>query len=69
MLVLRDMGAQVDYLVPDRFRMAMDLLLPFAEPAHHYQLDLLITVDNGISSHATIVDAKAPALRHASDYY
>ncbi|EPO0922063.1 DHH family phosphoesterase, partial [Acinetobacter baumannii] len=55
MLVLRDMGAQVDYLVPDRFKYGYGLTPAIAELAHHtYQPDLLITVDNGISSHAGV---------------
>ncbi|MGQ1129709.1 single-stranded-DNA-specific exonuclease RecJ [Acinetobacter baumannii] len=60
MLVLRDMGAQVDYLVPDRFKYGYGLTPAIAELAHHtYQPDLLITVDNGISSHAGVDAAHA----------
>lgn len=59
-LVLRDMGAQVDYLVPDRFKYGYGLTPAIAELAHRtYQPDLLITVDNGISSHAGVDSAHA----------
>ncbi|MFW1836889.1 DHH family phosphoesterase, partial [Acinetobacter baumannii] len=35
MLVLREMGAQVDYLVPDRFKYGYGLTPAIAELAHH----------------------------------
>ena len=39
-LVLRDMGAQVDYLVPDRFKYGYGLTPAIAELAHQtYQPD------------------------------
>ncbi|OUY07812.1 single-stranded-DNA-specific exonuclease RecJ [Acinetobacter populi] len=54
-LALRDMGAQVDYIVPDRFKYGYGLTPAIAELAYQrYQPDLLITVDNGISSHAGV---------------
>lgn len=54
-LVLRDMGAKVEYLVPDRFKYGYGLTPAIAELADHtFQPDLLITVDNGISSHAGV---------------
>lgn len=60
MLVLRDMGAQVEYLVPDRFKYGYGLTPAIAELAHQtYLPDLLITVDNGISSHAGVEAAQA----------
>ncbi|RZG88185.1 single-stranded-DNA-specific exonuclease RecJ [Acinetobacter venetianus] len=59
-LVLKEMGALVDYLVPDRFKYGYGLTPKIAELAHAtYQPDLLITVDNGISSHAGVEMAQA----------
>lgn len=60
MLVLQEMGAKVEYLVPDRFKYGYGLTPAIAELAQHsYQPDLLITVDNGISSHAGVETAQA----------
>lgn len=54
-LVLREMGAKVDYIVPDRFKYGYGLTPAIAELAYQqFQPDLLITVDNGISSHAGV---------------
>ncbi len=51
-LALRDMGAHVDYLVPDRFKYGYGLTPAIADLAFaNFTPDLLITVDNGISSH------------------
>ncbi|ENU93249.1 single-stranded-DNA-specific exonuclease RecJ [Acinetobacter vivianii] len=59
-LVLKEMGAKVDYLVPDRFKYGYGLTPAIAELAQQsYQPDLLITVDNGISSHAGVETAQA----------
>lgn len=59
-LVLQDMGARVEYLVPDRFKYGYGLTPAIAELAKQsYQPDLLITVDNGISSHAGVDTAQA----------
>ncbi|EXB47912.1 single-stranded-DNA-specific exonuclease RecJ [Acinetobacter sp. 1000160] len=59
MLVLQEMGAKVEYLVPDRFKYGYGLTPAIAELAQHsYQPDLLITVDNGISSHAGVETAQ-----------
>lgn len=59
-LVLKEMGAQVEYLVPDRFKYGYGLTPAIAELAwQSYQPDLLITVDNGISSHAGVEKAQA----------
>ncbi|WP_312050197.1 single-stranded-DNA-specific exonuclease RecJ [Acinetobacter courvalinii] len=59
-LVLQEMGAKVDYLVPDRFKYGYGLTPAIAELAQHsYQPELLITVDNGISSHAGVETAQA----------
>jgi single-stranded-DNA-specific exonuclease len=51
-LALREMGAKVDYLVPNRFKYGYGLTPAIADlAAQRYQPALLITVDNGISSH------------------
>jgi len=47
---LRDMGAQVDYLVPNRFEFGYGLTPELVELAARRHPDLLITVDNGIAS-------------------
>ncbi|ENW07165.1 single-stranded-DNA-specific exonuclease RecJ [Acinetobacter beijerinckii] len=59
-LVLKEMGARVEYLVPDRFKYGYGLTPAIADLAKQtYQPDLLITVDNGISSHAGVETAHA----------
>lgn len=59
-LVLKEMGANVEYLVPDRFKYGYGLTPKIAELAQQtYQPDLLITVDNGISSHVGVETAQA----------
>ena len=51
MLALRMMGAaQVDYLIPNRFDYGYGLSPEIVELAHQQGAELLITVDNGISS-------------------
>ena len=48
---LKDMGvANVNYLVPDRFRFGYGLSKEIVEVARQFSPDLLITVDNGIAS-------------------
>ncbi len=47
---LRQMGATVDYLVPDRFTLGYGLSPEVAQLAAARQPDLVITVDNGIAS-------------------
>jgi single-stranded-DNA-specific exonuclease len=60
MLALREMGANVEYLVPDRFKYGYGLTPKIADLAFEkYQPDLLITVDNGISSHAGVTQAQS----------
>lgn len=50
--VLRQMGALVDFLVPDRFKFGYGLTPQIVEHgAALYRPNLIITVDNGISSH------------------
>ncbi|MEQ1368174.1 single-stranded-DNA-specific exonuclease RecJ [Acinetobacter schindleri] len=59
LLALRDMGAQVDYLVPDRFKYGYGLTPAIADLAFaSFTPDLLITVDNGISSHDGVKQAQ-----------
>ncbi|MCE1271380.1 MAG: single-stranded-DNA-specific exonuclease RecJ [Acinetobacter sp.] len=59
-LALKEMGANVEYLVPDRFKYGYGLTPKIAELAKQsYQPDILITVDNGISSHAGVETAQA----------
>ncbi len=58
-LTLRDMGANVEYLVPDRFKYGYGLTAAIADLAFvNFTPDLLITVDNGISSHAGVKQAQ-----------
>jgi single-stranded-DNA-specific exonuclease len=47
---LRMFGAQVDYLVPDRFKLGYGLSPELVDLASQRKPDLLITVDNGIAS-------------------
>ena len=64
LLVLRDMGADVEYLVPDRFKYGYGLTPAIADLAfERFQPDLLITVDNGISSHAGVETAQAHGMK------
>lgn len=57
-LALNEMGANVQYLVPDRFKYGYGLTPKIADLAFEkFQPDLLITVDNGISSHAGVDQA------------
>ena len=59
-LALREMGAHVQYLVPDRFKYGYGLTPAIADLAfERYAPDLLITVDNGISSHTGVERAQA----------
>lgn len=59
-LALRQMGAQVDYLVPDRFKYGYGLTPEIVQLAlTDYQPQLIVTVDNGISSHAGVAAAHA----------
>lgn len=58
-LALRDMGAKVDYLVPDRFKYGYGLTPAIADLAFvSFTPDLLLTVDNGISSHDGVKQAQ-----------
>lgn len=55
---LRDMGAeQLDFVVPDRFRYGYGLSPEIVGVAAEHRPDLLITVDNGISSERGVAEA------------
>lgn len=59
-LALREMGAEVNYLVPDRFKYGYGLTPAIADLAFaKFQPQVLVTVDNGISSHAGVAQAQA----------
>ncbi|MFB6348179.1 single-stranded-DNA-specific exonuclease RecJ [Moraxella sp. ZJ142] len=55
---LRQMGAVVDFLVPDRFKFGYGLTPQIVDyGVARYQPKLIITVDNGISSHEGVEQA------------
>jgi single-stranded-DNA-specific exonuclease len=56
---LRMMGATVDYLVPDRFKLGYGLSPEVARLAVERQPDVVITVDNGIASIEGVAELKA----------
>ncbi len=56
---LRLLGAQVDYLVPNRFEYGYGLTPEIVRLAAERRPALLITVDNGIASHAGVECARA----------
>ena len=58
-LVLRALGANVDYLVPNRFEYGYGLTPEIVQEALALHPDLLITVDNGVSSIAGVDEANA----------
>ncbi len=61
---LRGFGAgSVDFLVPDRFRFGYGLSPGIVEVARERSPDLILTVDNGISSHAGIAAAHQAGIR------
>ena len=61
--VLREMGAQVEFLVPDRFKYGYGLTPEIvALGIETYDPNVIVTVDNGISSHAGVELAKAKGL-------
>ena len=63
-LALRDMGAAwVDFLVPDRFAYGYGLSPEIVAVAAERRPDLLITVDNGISSIDGVAAARAAGMR------
>ena len=58
-LAIRAMGGQVDYLVPNRFEYGYGLTPEIVEVAESYHPEVLVTVDNGISSISGVAAAKA----------
>jgi single-stranded-DNA-specific exonuclease len=58
-LGLRAMGAQVEYLVPNRFEYGYGLTPEIVQLAAQRQPQLLITVDNGIASVEGVAEANA----------
>jgi single-stranded-DNA-specific exonuclease len=59
MRALRAFGAQVDYLVPDRFKLGYGLTPELVDLASLKKPDLLITVDNGIASVEGVARARS----------
>ncbi|OOZ38587.1 single-stranded-DNA-specific exonuclease RecJ [Solemya elarraichensis gill symbiont] len=57
--LLRKLGANVDYLVPNRFAFGYGLTPGIVGVALESSPDLIITVDNGISSNEGVAAAKA----------
>jgi len=55
---LRQFGATVDYLVPDRFKLGYGLSPELVDLAHARAPDLIVTVDNGIASIEGVARAK-----------
>jgi len=61
---LREFGAIVDYLVPNRFEYGYGLTPEIVRLAHHTkQPDILITVDNGIASVEGVAEANSLGLK------
>lgn len=58
MRALREFGATVDYLVPNRFEYGYGLTPEIVQLAQTRKPDILITVDNGISSVAGVEEAR-----------
>ena len=58
MRALRDFGATVDYLVPNRFEYGYGLTPEIVRLAAERRPDIIITVDNGISSVAGVEEAR-----------
>ena len=64
MRALRAFGAEhVDYLVPNRFDYGYGLTPEIVDVAARGQPDVIITVDNGISSHEGVARAQALGIR------
>ena len=59
MRALRLFGANVDYMVPDRFKLGYGLSPELVDLASERKPDLLITVDNGIASVEGVARARA----------
>ena len=60
---LTKMGAVVDFLVPDRFKYGYGLTPEIVQLGiKTYQPDMIVTVDNGISSHEGVARAQADGI-------
>ena len=63
MRALTNMGAVVDFLVPDRFKYGYGLTPEIVELGiKTYKPDMIVTVDNGISSHEGVARAQADSI-------
>ncbi|MGM8889758.1 single-stranded-DNA-specific exonuclease RecJ [Psychrobacter sp. 1Y1] len=63
MRALTKMGAVVDFLVPDRFKYGYGLTPEIVELGiETFQPDVIVTVDNGISSHEGVARAQADGI-------
>ncbi len=63
MRALIAMGAKVDFLVPDRFKYGYGLTPEIVELGiETYQPQMIVTVDNGISSHEGVARAQADGI-------
>ena len=63
MRALTAMGAKVDFLVPDRFKYGYGLTPEIVELGiETYHPDMIVTVDNGISSHEGVARAQADGI-------
>ena len=63
MRALTAMGATVDFLVPDRFKYGYGLTPEIVELGiKSYQPEMIVTVDNGISSHEGVARAQADGI-------
>ena len=63
MRALTKMGAKVDFLVPDRFKYGYGLTPEIVELGiETYQPQVIVTVDNGISSHEGVARAQADGI-------
>ncbi len=63
MRALTAMGATVDFLVPDRFKYGYGLTPEIVELGiKTYQPEMIVTVDNGISSHEGVARAQADGI-------
>ena len=59
-LAMRSLGcSNIDYLVPNRFEDGYGLSPEVVDQAHARGAQLIVTVDNGISSHAGVVHARS----------
>ena len=62
-LAIRQMGGNVDYLVPNRFEYGYGLTPEIVDAATPFAADVLVTVDNGISSISGVKAAKDKGMK------